>query len=77
MTDLPLLLCTDLDRTLIPNGAQPESPQARGRFNGLVRQPHITLVFVTGRDRGLVEQAIGEYGLPSPEFVIADAGSSI
>ncbi len=77
MTDLPLLLCTDLDRTLIPNGAQPESPQARGRFNGLVRQPHITLVFVTGRDRGLVEQAIGEYGLPTPEFVIADAGSSI
>ena len=27
-----LLLCTDLDRTLLPNGEQPESPQARTLF---------------------------------------------
>lgn len=77
MKDAPLLLCTDLDRTLIPNGDQPESPQARERFNNLVRCPHITLAFVTGRHRELVELAMGEYGLPVPDYVIADAGSSI
>lgn len=27
MMDFNLLLCTDLDRTLLPNGSQPESPQ--------------------------------------------------
>ena len=27
-----LLLCTDLDRTLLPNGEQPESPPARALF---------------------------------------------
>ena len=26
-----LLLCADLDRTLLPNGAQPESASARAR----------------------------------------------
>ncbi|MEJ2621733.1 MAG: haloacid dehalogenase, partial [Candidatus Thiodiazotropha sp.] len=30
-----LLLCTDLDRTLIPNGSQPESAGAREAFKQL------------------------------------------
>ncbi|MFC1628005.1 HAD-IIB family hydrolase [Gemmatimonadota bacterium] len=72
-----LLLCTDLDRTLLPNGPQPESPDARQRFNQLVEHSGITLVYVTGRDRVLVEQAIGEYSLPRPAYVIADVGSTI
>ena len=33
-----LLLCTDLDRTLIPNGPQPESPRARAAFRGAGRR---------------------------------------
>jgi sucrose-6F-phosphate phosphohydrolase len=73
----PLLLCTDLDRTLIPNGAQPESPQARERFKRLVQQKEITLVYVTGRSRALIEQAIADYNLPQPDFAIADVGSTI
>ena len=31
----PLLLCTDLDRTLLPNGTAPESPRARALFRFL------------------------------------------
>lgn len=71
------LLCTDLDRTLIPNGAQPESPAARERFRRLVKREDVSLVYVTGRHRALTEQAIAEYNLPQPDFVIADVGSTI
>jgi len=72
-----LLLCTDLDRTLISNGPQPESPQARGYLEALVSRPEVTLAFVSGRDRALVEQAMTGYQLPCPDFVIGDVGTSI
>ena len=72
-----LLLCTDLDRTLLPNGPQAESPGARDKFRQLALQPGVTLVYVTGRDRTLVEDAIDEYRLPQPDYVIADVGSTI
>ncbi|MDH5258324.1 MAG: haloacid dehalogenase, partial [Gammaproteobacteria bacterium] len=52
-----LLLCTDLDRTLLPNGRQPESEQARKLFGRLASRPEVTLVYVTGRDPVLVEDA--------------------
>lgn len=71
------LLCTDLDRTLIPNGAQPESPSAIARFKVLVNRDEIALAYVTGRHRSLIEQAIVEYDLPQPDFAIADVGTSI
>ena len=72
-----LLLCTDLDRTLIPNGAQPESPGAREHFAMLVAHEAVTLAYVTGRHRSLVEAAMLEYALPVPDFVIADVGTTI
>lgn len=72
-----LLLCTDLDRTLLPNGPQAESTGARDKFSQLALQPGVTLVYVTGRDRKLVEDAIDEYRLPQPDYVIADVGSTI
>jgi sucrose-6F-phosphate phosphohydrolase len=72
-----LLLCTDLDRTLLPNGPQPESPEARKRFGELTAQAGVVLVFVTGRDQALVEDAIREFQLPCPDYVIADVGSTI
>jgi sucrose-6F-phosphate phosphohydrolase len=75
--DAPLLLATDLDRTLLPNGSQPESPQARQRFRRLIARPEVRLVYVTGRHRKLVEAAMAEYDLPRPDFVIADVGTSL
>jgi sucrose-6F-phosphate phosphohydrolase len=71
------LLCTDLDRTLIPNGKQPESPQAMDRFKQLVNCEEVTLVYVTGRHHALIEQAIVEFDLPRPDFAIADVGTTI
>ena len=72
-----LLLCTDLDRTLLPNGPQAESSAARDKFKLLSAHPGVSLVYVTGRDRGLVEDAVSEYQLPQPDYVIADVGSTI
>lgn len=72
-----LLLCTDLDRTLIPNGEAPESPDARPRLARLVARPEVTLVYVTGRHLSLVREAIAEYQLPVPDILIGDVGTSI
>lgn len=72
-----LLLCTDLDRTLLPNGPEPESAGARERFRQLATEEGVVLAYVTGRDHALVDQAIEEYRLPHPDFVIADVGSTI
>jgi sucrose-6F-phosphate phosphohydrolase len=71
------LLCTDMDRTLIPNGKQDESPHAMERFKRLVDCAEVTLAYVTGRHRALIEQAIAEYDLPLPNFAIADVGTTI
>jgi len=71
------LLCTDLDRTLIPNGAEPESPSARERFRQLAGHEEITLAYVSGRHKALIEQAIAEFDLPLPDFAIADVGTTI
>jgi len=72
-----LLLCTDLDRTLLPNGPQPESPRARARFAALAADSRLVLAYVTGRDRQLVQQALSHYQLPLPNFVIGDVGTTI
>lgn len=72
-----LLLCTDLDRTLLPNGHQPEHPAAREQFRKLCSLPEVTLVYVTGRHLQLVEQAMVEYAIPRPDFVISDVGTRV
>jgi len=72
-----LLLCTDMDRTVIPNGRQAEHPAARELFRALCRRPEVQLVYVTGRHRQLVEQAIRDYRLPEPAYAITDVGSRI
>ena len=72
-----LLICTDLDRTLIPNGPQPESPMARKYFMKLAERPEVILAYVSGRHRKLVKKAIFNYVLPIPDFVIGDVGTTI
>ncbi len=72
-----LLICTDLDRTLLPNGEQPESPRARERFAAIAARPEVGLAYVTGRHRTLVEDAIEAFGLPQPDYVIGDVGTTI
>jgi HAD superfamily hydrolase (TIGR01484 family) len=72
-----LLLCTDLDRTLLPNGREPESPGARDAFARLASRSGVRLVYVTGRDPGLVDEALATWGVPVPDVLIADVGTTI
>jgi HAD superfamily hydrolase (TIGR01484 family) len=72
-----LLLCTDLDRTLLPNGSQPESPGARRAFARLAGHPSVHTVYVTGRDADLVDDAIASWAIPEPDLLIADVGTTI
>ncbi|MES9826364.1 MAG: HAD-IIB family hydrolase [Candidatus Thiodiazotropha endolucinida] len=72
-----LLICTDLDRTLIPNGPQPESEGARERFKQLCASETVLLAYVSGRDQSLVRDAIADYSLPQPDYVIGDVGTSL
>ena len=72
-----ILLCSDLDRTLLPNGFQPESPEARPLLRRLSERRELELVYVTGRDKGLILEAIQEYELPLPGWVIGDVGSTL
>jgi len=74
---IKLLLCTDMDRTIIPNGHQPEHPQARETFRQLCSLPGITLAYVTGRDLELMQKAIATYQLPLPAYAITDVGTQI
>lgn len=71
------LICTDLDRTLIPNGCQPESDGARRCFSRFAGSEGVSLAYVSGRHRQLIEQAIDQYQLPVPDYAIADVGSTI
>jgi hypothetical protein len=72
-----VLLCSDLDRTILPNGPQPESPAARPLLRHLANRPELTLAYVSGRHRALLERAIDEYRLPLPHYAIGDVGTTI
>ncbi|MDH5217544.1 MAG: haloacid dehalogenase, partial [Gammaproteobacteria bacterium] len=72
MNEPRILLCTDMDRTVIPNGVQAEHEKARKSFTAFCRHPQVVLVYVTGRHLELVKQAIHTYCLPVPEYIIAD-----
>jgi sucrose-6-phosphatase len=72
-----ILLCSDLDRTLIPNGAEDESPQARPLLAALAAHPQLRLAYVSGRDKNLVKEAMAEFDLPEPDFVIGDVGTTL
>lgn len=74
---MKLTLCTDLDRTLLPNGFQPSDPQSIPLLQKLVQENDISLVYVTGRDKKLVLDAIYEYDLPVPDHAITDVGTRL
>lgn len=72
-----ILLCCDLDRTILPNGPQPESPQARPLLRQLAVRPEVTLAYVSGRNKSLLKAAVDEYSIPVPDFAIGDVGTTI
>ncbi len=74
---MQILLCSDLDRTILPNGHQEESPQARPLLRELAAHPQVHLAYVSGRSRDLLQEAIREYAIPVPDYAIGDVGTTI
>jgi HAD superfamily hydrolase (TIGR01484 family) len=72
-----VFLCSDLDRTILPNGAQPESPQARPALRTVASHPQLMLAYVSGRHEQLLREAIQDYAIPQPDYAIGDVGTSI
>ena len=66
-----------MDRTILPNGDQEESPGVRSVLHLLVDRPEIHLAYVSGRDKGLIQKAITEYDLPVPDYAVGDVGTTI
>ncbi len=77
MANARYLICTDLDRTLLPNGTHPASPQGLAAFTRLAAHPDVDIAYVTGRHHQLVMAAITEFQIPVPDYVLGDVGSTI
>lgn len=77
LTSSHILLCTDLDRTLLPNGQQNESPEARPTLRHLASRPEVFLAYVSGRRLDLHLEAMQAYDVPEPDYIVADVGASI
>lgn len=71
------ILASDLDRTLLPNGRWPPDPGAIDLFNELTQRHDVLVVYVTGRNLNLTENAIREFGIRYPHVLISDVGTSI
>jgi HAD superfamily hydrolase (TIGR01484 family) len=72
-----ILLCSDLDRTLLPNGEQAESPGVRKLLARFVERCGVTLAYVSGRSRSLILEAIDSFSIPVPKYAIGDVGTTI
>lgn len=71
------ILATDLDRTLLPNGSWKADDKAIDLFNKLTQDRDVLVVYVTGRNLSLTENAIKEYGVRYPDVLCGDVGTSI
>lgn len=71
------IIATDLDRTLIPDGNEPLSKSGMKIFKKILEKKKFKLVFVTGRNKGLILEGIKKYSLPKPDFCISSVGTII
>lgn len=71
------ILATDLDRTLLPNGSWEQDSEAIKLFNQLTEENDVLVIYVTGRNLALTEQAIKQYGVRYPNILCGDVGTSI
>jgi HAD superfamily hydrolase (TIGR01484 family) len=72
-----IYLCSDLDRTILPNGFHEESPRSRLVLYKFAVRPEIKLVYVTGRNKALILNAIQEFSIPLPDYAIGDVGTTL
>jgi HAD superfamily hydrolase (TIGR01484 family) len=69
-----LVLATDLDGTFLGG-----SDADRARFYAWINanRARVGLIFVTGRDPGFIRQLLRAGGVPRPDYVVGDVGTTI
>lgn len=77
MKRLPRMLASDLDGTLIPPVLDEIRREEIARFGLAVSGRGLELAYVTGRDRDLALRGIERCGLPMPDLLVCDVGTSV
>ncbi|MFG0264231.1 MAG: malto-oligosyltrehalose trehalohydrolase [Rhodopirellula sp. JB055] len=78
MTSLPAkVLATDLDGTFLPLEGDDAALESMRQIREQLEATDVPLVFVTGRHFDSVRDAIGEFDLPKPQWILCDVGVSI
>ncbi|MGD9805218.1 MAG: HAD family hydrolase [Hyphomicrobiaceae bacterium] len=73
MTVANLVLATDLDGTFLGGSDK----DRRSLYGELKARDDVILIFVTGRDIEFVAKLIETPGMPRPDYIIGDVGTSI
>lgn len=76
-TIAPSVLATDLDGTLIPLPDSPSNNDDLIILKKALAKAETTLVFSTGRHFESVLEAMQQYQLPTPDWIVCDVGSAI
>ena len=71
------ILASDLDRTLLPNGKEPYEKKTYTQLKKILIHNNIELIYVTGRREVQVKQAIKQYPIPKPSYIISMVGTKI
>lgn len=71
------VLATDLDGTFIPLASNQKNFDDLKMIQQTLQSKGIQLCFVTGRHYESVQQAMIEFHLPTPEWIICDVGTTI
>lgn len=74
ISDKEFVLATDLDGTFLGG-----SDEDRARFYKWIetQRNKVGLIFVTGRDPGFIHNLVTRHGIPRPDFVVGDVGTTI
>ncbi len=70
-------LATDLDGTLVPLDGNTQNRDDLKTVESILETHGLSLVFVTGRHFESTEQAMLQYNLPRPDWIICDVGTTI
>lgn len=73
----PRVLATDLDGTLIPLPGRPENKADLETLSSLLEAKGRELIFCTGRHYESVLEALDDFDLPLPKWMICGVGSAI
>jgi len=73
VSDCTLALATDLDGTFL-GGSRAQRSALYAHLNA---RDDVVLIFVTGRDLDFVAGLVREPGMPRPDYIVGDVGTSI